>query len=193
METLADRKKALRAEAAAQRAAAFATLGPRPETACARLVEAVMAHAPRVVSAYRPFRSEIDPTPALEALIAAGVTVAAPVVVAKAHPLIFRAWAPGDPVERDGFGVETPLGGAEVTPDVVIAPLLLFDRAGYRLGYGGGFYDRTLALLRDRGRCAAIGFAFAAQETPSVPRNPLDARLDAIVTERETILPEAAT
>ncbi|TVQ52111.1 MAG: 5-formyltetrahydrofolate cyclo-ligase [Rhodobacteraceae bacterium] len=190
METLAERKKTLRAEAAARRAAAFEALGPRPAGACERLLEAVVAHRPRVVSAYRPFRSEIDPTPALEALIARGVTVAAPVVVAKATPLVFRRWAPGDPVDRDGFGVETPRGGEEVTPDVVIAPLLLFDRAGYRLGYGGGFYDRTLERLRAAGPCVAIGFAFAAQETGAAPRDPHDARLDLIVTERETIRPE---
>lgn len=192
METLAERKKTLRAEAAASRAAAFEAQGTRPAGACERLVEAVLARRPRIVSAYRPFRTEIDPTPALEALIAEGVVVAAPVVIARATPLVFRRWAPGDPVSRDGFGVETPLGGDEVVPDVVIAPLLLFDRAGYRLGYGGGFYDRTLAMLRARGRCAALGFAFAAQETDAVPRDALDARLDAIVTEREAILPAGA-
>jgi len=83
--------------------------------------------------------------------------------------------------------VEIPLDDLPATPDLVIAPLLAFDRAGFRLGYGGGFYDRTLAALRARGPLLAIGLAYAAQEVAATPRDETDARLDMIVTEDEVI------
>jgi 5-formyltetrahydrofolate cyclo-ligase len=186
---IADAKRAARAEAFARRAAAHAALGAAPPEATARLIAAVGPAAGLTVSAYLPIRTEIDPLPALAALIAGGARGCMPAVVAKGAPLAFYAWAPGDAVEIAAFGVAIPAARVPAVPDVLITPLAAFDRAGYRLGYGGGFYDRTLAGLRARGAARAIGFAYAAQETAAVPREPTDMALDLIVTERETVAP----
>ena len=146
-----------------------------------------------VVAAYSAFGDEIDPLPLLEALAAKGVALALPVVEAKAAPLVFRAWMPGAPLVPHRFGMAEPSRDAPaVVPDIVVAPLLAFDRQGYRLGYGGGYYDRTLAGLRKRGRVLAVGIGYAMQETPNVPRAPHDLPLDWIVTERAAFAPFAA-
>jgi 5-formyltetrahydrofolate cyclo-ligase len=175
--TLADRKAALRKAALAARRAAHAA---GQGAASAHLAAALAPHAGRVLAGYLPIRTEIDPTPAMAAH--AG-PVCVPVVTGPGQPLAFRAWAPGAAVEPAGFGVPVPVAGDWLTPAVLIVPMLAFDRRGYRLGYGGGFYDRTLAALRATGPVTAIGFAFAAQEVPEVPTDATDARLDAIVTE----------
>jgi 5-formyltetrahydrofolate cyclo-ligase len=91
------------------------------------------------------------------------------------------------PLEPGPLGIPVPRQGEWVVPEVLIVPLVAFDRRGYRLGYGGGYYDRTLAELRQAGRVAAVGFAFAAQEVPEVPIGPHDAKLDAIVTEHGVV------
>jgi 5-formyltetrahydrofolate cyclo-ligase len=110
------------------------------------------------------------------------------VVVRRGLPLLFRAWRPGQALVAGSFGVPRPdKDQPERTPRVLIVPLLAFDRAGYRLGYGGGFYDRTLAGLRAQGEALAIGVGFAVQEAPRVPRDGMDARLDWVVTEREAL------
>ena len=138
-----------------------------------------------VVAAYAAFGGEIDPLPLLDALAAKGVKLALPVVEAKAAPLVFRAWEPGAPLVPHRFGMAEPSRDAPtLVPDIVVVPLLAFDRQGYRLGYGGGYYDRTLAALRKRGRVLAVGVGFALQETASVPRASHDMPLDWIVTER---------
>jgi 5-formyltetrahydrofolate cyclo-ligase len=175
--TLTDRKAALRKAAAAARRAAHAA---GQGAAAAHLAAALAPHAGRVLAGYLPIRTEIDPTPAMAAH--AG-PVCVPVVTGAGQPLAFRAWAPGAAVEPAGLGVSVPIAGDWLTPAVLIVPMLAFDRRGYRLGYGGGFYDRTLAALRATGPVTAIGFAFAAQEVPEVPSDATDARLDAIVTE----------
>jgi 5-formyltetrahydrofolate cyclo-ligase len=101
-----------------------------------------------------------------------------------ATPLIFREWRPGDVLEDAPFGTRIPSDAAkELTPEIVIVPLLAFDSEGYRLGYGGGYYDRTLDLLRRKGDCIAVGFAYSGQEWAGVPRERHDERLDWIVTE----------
>ncbi len=134
----------------------------------------------KVLSGYMPMRTEIDPQPAMAAH--RGV-VGVPVIPGPAMPLRFREWSPGCALEAGAFGAMIPAEGAWVEPEVLIVPLLAFDARGYRLGYGGGFYDRTLEALRARRPTLAVGFAFAAQEVAEVPTEPTDQRLDAIVTE----------
>ncbi|MEM1300800.1 MAG: 5-formyltetrahydrofolate cyclo-ligase, partial [Pseudomonadota bacterium] len=144
----------------------------------------------QVVTAYRPIRTEINPDPLMEALHAAGHRLAVPVILGEGQPLAFHEWWPGMLMQSGPFGAEIPVDTPALTPDLILAPLLAFDRRGYRLGYGGGFYDRTLEGLRARGRVTAMGLAFAAQEVEEVPIEPTDQRLDAILTERGIIKTE---
>lgn len=184
-----DAKRLLRAEAeAVRRAAARADDG----TAGARLADNLLAAAivPRraAVSGYWPIGDEIDVMPALRVLAADGHRVALPLIVGKGRPLVFRAWRDGDAMRRGPFGIREPLdAAAEIEPAVVLVPLLAFDRAGSRLGFGGGFYDRSLAALRARSPVLAVGIAWSAQELAAVPRDRHDEALDWVVTEREAI------
>lgn len=151
-----------------------------------------MDHAPipenAIVSLYHPMPDEMDTKPLAEALLERGFEIALPVTPKKRGPLSFRAFREGDPLKADSFGVMTPLEAAlEVRPTLIVAPLLAFTRDGCRLGYGGGYYDRTLAALRAESDILAIGFAFAAQEVEKLPMTATDQRLDWIVTEREAI------
>ncbi len=132
-----------------------------------------------VVAGFWPMGSEIDIRPLLHELAARG-TVVLPVTPAAGQKLRFRRWQPGDPMVAEPFGTMAPTG-EEMVPDILLVPLLAFDEHGYRLGYGGGFYDRTLAGLPGR---MTIGCAFAAQQVDRVPREPHDIRLDAVATER---------
>lgn len=137
-----------------------------------------------VVAAYRPINSEIDVIPLTEALQAQGHVIVLPVVVEKAPILEFRRYQSGDRLMTSPFGVDEPLSSAPVLrPDIVLVPLLAFDRHLYRLGYGGGFYDRTIMQGREKASLTAIGLAYAAQFTDLVPHDESDARLDKIVTE----------
>jgi 5-formyltetrahydrofolate cyclo-ligase len=147
-------------------------------------------HLPRgaVVSGYWPLPGELDLRPLLHRIHDAGHPVALPVVKGKGQPLLFRRWIPGTVMIQGSFKVMTPPEGApELEPQVLLVPMLAFDRAGYRLGYGGGFYDRTLEMRRREAHSGhpvlAVGAAFSAQETESLPRGPFDQRLDWIVTE----------
>lgn len=141
--------------------------------------------APRTVSVFWAMGTEIDTMPLLTVLHAAGHCTALPVVAARARPLIFKQWAPGDNLVDGGFGTSIPSPEAEtVTPEVLFVPLLSFDDDGYRLGYGGGFYDRTLEMLRAQNPdVVAIGVAFSAQRVDTVPCGPHDQPLDGIATE----------
>jgi 5-formyltetrahydrofolate cyclo-ligase len=134
----------------------------------------------RVVAGYLPMRTEIDPRPAMLALLGMRYDVCVPVIEGAGRPLRFRAWTPRARLERGAFGVSHPVEGDWVEPDVILAPLLAFDADGWRLGYGGGYYDRTLM---------ALGLAFAGQQVDAVPRGPEDQRLDAVVTEAGLIRP----
>jgi 5-formyltetrahydrofolate cyclo-ligase len=117
-----------------------------------------------------------------------GAKLALPVIQGRGSPLIMRAWAFGETLGSGVWGIREPKAEApEVFPDILIVPLLLFDRAGYRLGYGAGYYDMTIARLRAMKPVTAIGLAFAAQEIADVPKTPRDARLDLVLTEREII------
>ena len=118
----------------------------------------------------------------------AGATLALPVVAGKGKPLIMRAWSFGEPLASGVWGIREPKPEApEVFPDILIVPLLAFDRRGHRIGYGAGYYDMTIAALRARKPVVAVGIAFAAQEIAEVPTTPRDARLDLVLTEREVI------
>ncbi|MFT4953826.1 MAG: 5-formyltetrahydrofolate cyclo-ligase [Brevundimonas sp.] len=131
--------------------------------------------------------SEMDAAPLARALMVHGLELAMPVVVRRDAPLVFRRWRPGDPLELDQAGCPAPLDLAgDVTPDLIIVPLLAFDASGGRLGQGGGYYDRTLEALRavDRiPRIAAVGLAYAAQEMDNLPMDPHDQPLDGVLTE----------
>jgi 5-formyltetrahydrofolate cyclo-ligase len=141
-----------------------------------------------IVSGFMPFKSEINPLPLMQKLEGAGAQLALPRIVGRGHPLSMRAWEFGAPLERGQWGIREPRADApELDPDILIVPLLLFDRAGYRLGFGAGYYDMTITDLRGRKAITAVGIAFAAQEVPAVPRTERDARLDLVLTEREVI------
>ncbi len=155
---------------------------------CERVLPAIDFPSGCVVSAYWPIGSEIDPRPLMSYLHEHGHPVALPVTPARGNPLVFRAWRPDDTLEAAGFGTQVPLASQpELTPRVLIVPLLAFDRAGYRLGYGGGYYDRTLARLRESDPVLAVGVAYAAQEVAAVPRDGGDQPVDWVVTEAESI------
>jgi 5-formyltetrahydrofolate cyclo-ligase len=138
----------------------------------------------QVVAGYHALGAELSPWPVLRKLQAAGARIAVPVAPEPHAPLLFRAFAEGQPLAPDAAGVPSPTEAAEtLTPDLVIAPLIAFDRLGYRLGQGGGYYDRTLEALRRRGRLFVIGLAYAGQEVERIPRDDHDQPLDAILTE----------
>lgn len=185
--TLAARKSALRKQALEQRDAVGAA--PR-QAASAALMDALRPYLGQPIAGYWPMRNEADPIPALQQAAAQGV-IGLPVIAAKATPLKFRIWTPGCGMERGAFGAEIPSEGAWMTPRVVIVPLVAFDGQGGRLGYGGGFYDRTLEGLRARGPITAIGFALDAQRLAQLPLEETDQPLDMIVTESgaQTIAP----
>lgn len=179
-------KAALRQEALARRAAATPA---QHAAASARLADWLVAHHGQPIAGYHPMRGEADPLPALHAAAAHG-PVALPVICAKANPLRFRRWQPDSPLIPGMFGALIPETGDWTTPQVVIVPLVAFAPSGARLGYGGGFYDRTLEQLRARGPVRAIGFALACQEMPTLPQEPTDQPLDLILTERALLTPE---
>lgn len=136
------------------------------------------------VAGYWPMRHEADPRPLMEALAARGVALALPVVVREREPLAFRAYAPGDALESGPFGTRAPAPGMpDVVPAHILVPLLAFDATGARLGYGAGYYDRTLRALRRAGGVFAVGVAFSGQEVAALPCGPHDERLDAVITE----------
>ncbi|MEM0937024.1 MAG: 5-formyltetrahydrofolate cyclo-ligase [Pseudomonadota bacterium] len=150
--------------------------------ASAALLEHLQGTAGFVIAGYLPIRTEADPLPAMTALVQEN-QICVPVVEDQGRPLSFRAWRPGGALEEGPFGVMVPSSGASLVPEVLIVPLLAFDAALYRLGYGGGFYDRTLSALRASGPVRAIGFAYAAQGVERLPVEPTDQSLDAVVTE----------
>jgi 5-formyltetrahydrofolate cyclo-ligase len=141
-----------------------------------------------VVSGFSPLKSEISPLPLLRHLADAGAQLALPVVVGRGQPLIMRAWSFGAPLNSGVWGIrEPPADARQVFPDILIVPLLAFDRTGHRIGYGAGYYDMTIARLRAMKQVVAIGIAFAAQEIAAVPATPRDARLDLVLTEHGVI------
>jgi 5-formyltetrahydrofolate cyclo-ligase len=178
-------KKHLRAVQLSRRAEVFHSQHDAGARALQHFLNAVGFPDKAAVSGYLPVDAEFDVLPLLAAAAERGLATGLPVVPGKGEPLVFRAWAPGEPLLEGVLGIPVPAETAAIiTPDLLFVPMLAFDDAGYRLGYGGGFYDRTLSLLRglDPGTLA-IGVAFAAQRVDHVPRTNRDEPLDWIVTE----------
>ena len=185
---IAAHKAALRSELiarrdalpAAERAAAAEAIAARPFP---------LAIAPgTIVSGFSALKAEINPVPLMRRLADAGAQLALPVVAGRGKPLIMRAWSFGAPLVSGVWGIREPAPSApEVEPDILLVPLLAFDRAGGRIGYGAGYYDMTIAALRAKKPVVAVGVAYGSQEIDSVPVTPRDARLDLVLTEREAI------
>lgn len=153
-----------------------------------RLYARLMALRGRTIAGFLPIGSEVDPTQAMRSLFPDN-RICVPVVTAKGAPLRFREWWPACPLEEGPFGVPIPTEGGWRVPDVVIVPLVGFDVRGGRLGYGGGFYDRTLAGLRD---ALVLGFALDAQRVDRVPQEATDVPLPYIVTDAGVHAPGGA-
>jgi 5-formyltetrahydrofolate cyclo-ligase len=183
-----DDKRRARSEAAKRRAEAHRLLHQAAGLALAqRGLPFARQAQQRTISGFFPYKSEISLLPLLARLHGEGWVTAMPVVIDEGLPLVFRAWGPGEPTLPGIWDIPAPLEAApEVLPDVLLVPMLAFDHRGYRLGYGGGFYDRTLAKLRGLKTVTAIGVAYAAQEMPEVPHGEFDQPLDWIMTEKAT-------
>ncbi|MDF2368123.1 5-formyltetrahydrofolate cyclo-ligase [Sneathiella sp.] len=178
-----DQKQRQRDAAFARRAAIVA--GDAGKQASNRFLDILPKLGVSTISLYWPLGSELDTGPLLRALHDLGITCALPVVEKKNHPLSFRRWTPETVLEPGAFKVLVPVKTADyLIPDLVITPMLAFDAAGYRLGYGGGFYDRTLEKLKRGGNCTAVGFAYAMQEVAEVVTDRYDHRLDWVVTDQ---------
>jgi 5-formyltetrahydrofolate cyclo-ligase len=188
MAPLQAEKQAVRATVRVRRAEAARTTSDAGEAATAVFRRTVRLRPGTVAAGYLPIGDEIDPRPLLRWLRGAGHAIVLPRIVRTGGPLAFRGWDEGDTLEDGPFGTLQPADAApELVPEVLIMPMLAFDRRGFRLGYGGGYYDRTLAVLRGRRAVTAIGIAFAVQEVPVVPADRHDQPLDWVVTEREAI------
>ena len=135
------------------------------------------------IAGYLPIRTEIDPRPTMESMHLEGRSVCVPVVETADQPLKFREWSPCSNLVKAAYGVAVPEKGCWINPCVIVVPLLAFDRNGRRLGYGGGYYDRTIAEFRATRSAVAVGFAFSGQELECVPAEEFDQMLDAVVTE----------
>ncbi|MBS0640117.1 MAG: 5-formyltetrahydrofolate cyclo-ligase [Proteobacteria bacterium] len=178
MATLDAAKQAMRKAVLARRAGLDAT-------ACGEALAGHVLHdcpPPQgaIVSAFWPLGDEIDLRPLMRRLHDRGHPIVLPVTPKRGNPLSFRRWRPGDVMEQERFGTMRPIG-EEMAPDFLLVPLVAFDAACRRLGYGGGFYDRTLPELPSRFR---LGCAYAAQQVDAVPVGPYDIQLDAVATER---------
>lgn len=140
--------------------------------------------SPMTVATYLSISTELDTMPLIDDFVSAGHRHTLPVVTAPQTPLAFRHWIPGDPLVQGGYGTRVPSSSAPtMTPTILFVPLLAYDHAGYRLGYGGGFYDRTIADLRQSHELVTVGLAFSGQRVDTVPRDEFDEPLDWIATE----------
>jgi len=183
--TVVDEKKAAREAAILVRDRTHAILcDTAPAGVAANFAKSVRLAEGTIVSGYWPGRSELDIRPLMEALHARGHAIALPVVMGRGQPLVFRAWRPGMALEEKKFGLREPgADAAMLTPRALLVPFLAFDEQGYRIGYGAGYYDMTLAELRSRLRVLAIGVGYSAQRVDRLPRDGHDQRLDWVVTE----------
>ncbi len=189
MSDLVETKKKARTAATTIRKAAHEEWSGRAPLALASHLFPVQPKiGQQIVSGFFPYQSEIDTRPLLGKLAGDGWTTCLPIVIANGQPLQFRRWLPGEPTIEGVWGIPRPPDmSPELDPDVLIIPMLAFDRKGYRLGYGGGFYDRTLEKLRATKKVVAIGVAYSAQEVNDVPHGNHDQPLDYVLTEREVI------
>lgn len=169
-----EKRKALHGELAAVAPGLIAAIG----------LDFLQLGKPGIVSGFHPYGTEIDCTALLHKLGGEGWTTCLPVVMGPAQPLSFRVWTRDQPLEPGAWDILTPQVDAEtVKPDVMLVPLLAFDKSGYRLGYGGGFYDRTIELARSKREVVAVGVAFAGQKVKKVPHGKHDQPLDWMLTE----------
>ena len=183
-----DPKAALRRLVMGRRKTLHAEKGPAAAASIARRVLEEVHPVQKRVAGYWPIGDEIDPRPALEAVIGAGGEAALPVVAGQGQVLIFRQWNRGDPLDPGPFGTAHPNPRAPaVTPDILLLPLIAYDNTGHRLGYGAGYYDRTVEALRAKHGIVVIGLAYDEQEIDAVPAGRHDQRLDAIITDRRTL------
>jgi 5-formyltetrahydrofolate cyclo-ligase len=181
-------KQILRERMKAERAKASAARPDAARHAAAKFLSAIPLDSAAVVALYAPLKDELDTGPLAEALAERGLALALPSMVGKRAPLAFRRAPLEATLVRGAFGVMEPgPDAAETRPDIVVCPLLAFSRDGARLGYGAGYYDRTLSALRASGGVLAVGYGFGAQEIERVPVGKTDEPLDWIVTEREAI------
>ncbi len=181
-------KAAVRREAIAKRDAIPAEEREAAAQAIAARAFPVPVPPGVTVSGFIPLSNEIDVRPLMRKVAQMGAKLALPVVVARGEPLIMRAWDFGAPLKAGGWGIsEPPPHAPEVLPDILLTPMLAFDRAGERIGYGAGYFDITIRSLRAQKPVIVIGVAFAAQEVAQVPITPRDARLDLVMTEIEVI------
>lgn len=184
--TLIDSKRALRSAMSARRQ----TLGEEARRAAADSLRDLFlleqpVELPLVVSGFWPIKDEIDVRPLMAALFDEGCQIALPVVQGRGTRLLFRAWRPGESLEAGVFGTLQPSAASEaIEPDALLVPMLACDGEGWRLGYGGGFYDRTLEDLRKRRKVTAIGVGFDLQVVAEVPHGADDQRLDWLLTDR---------
>ena len=185
---IADQKRELREAALARRD----LMPPDDRVRAARNIAAspfpIDVPKGAIVSGFSPIKTEFNPVPLMRALAKAGARLALPKLMGRGKPLSLRAWSFGEPLISGVWGIREPGPEApEVAPDILLVPFTAFDRAGYRIGYGAGYYDMTINALRAKKAVVAIGIAFAAQQIPSVPVTERDARLDLVLTEREII------
>lgn len=150
-------------------------------------LQPIVGGRPGILGIYWPFRAEFDPRPLVDSLIAAGRQLALPVVIDKKGPLEYRAWAPGDPLAAGVWDIPIPEQRDVVLPTMVLAPVVGFDRAGYRLGYGGGYFDRTLGAMNPRP--LAIGVGFGCQAIDTIYPQPFDIPMNMVVTEDGVVRP----
>lgn len=188
MNSTPDKKAELRRQAVVRRDALPAAVRTAAaETLVARPFPVAFA-AGAVISGFMPLKNEIDTQPLMRKLAAQGAQLALPVVIGREKPLLMRAWNFGEPLAAGVWGIREPKPDAAVVyPDILLVPLVAFDRTGHRIGHGAGYYDFTLAQLRARKAVVAVGIGFATQEVPAVPATPRDERLDLVLTEREVI------
>jgi 5-formyltetrahydrofolate cyclo-ligase len=166
----------------AERRALGAEFRRRWSEAIERRLAALLGGLPaRTIGFYSPHKGEFDPLPVAEAMIAQGRIAALPAITDRRGPLEYRAWQPGAEVERGAYGIPAPKAGALLRPDIVVVPLLGFDSANYRLGYGGGYFDRTIAALAPRP--VTIGVGFEQGRIATIFPQDHDIALDFIVSE----------
>lgn len=183
MISLTPSKTELRTAALARRSGLSEADRAAASDALARLAFPLPITPDTVVAGYAPIRSEIDPVPLMRALAKQGARLALPVIVARDAPLVFRAWTPEQPLQPGAYGILAPAPEApHLIPDILLVPLAAFDRGGHRIGYGAGYYDRSLAQLRAVQPVTAVGLGFDTQEIANIPVGPHDVALDFVLT-----------
>lgn len=185
MSALNSEKRRAREKAAKARHDAFHT--GVDDQANLRMRKFLSSQHGNIIASYMPIGTEISTLSTMHALIDSGKEVCVPVVVAKDEPLIFKKWTPDTKMIKGAFGALVPDEAEQLIPDIVIVPLLAYDDKGNRLGYGGGFYDRSLEQIAFARGVNAVGFAYSAQRVARLPVEPTDYILDYVVTEKEVL------